>query len=118
MLFTTRPSSPHAIEISPGGIHKYSVRNSLDDANTIPESGRLSAISPFNFQGDEPRQQRRWIELTDDGLNVCEAARERTQRRNVAVACLFFFGQQIIYCFFVSQQFKDLLAPGGERAAS
>jgi hypothetical protein len=40
----------------------------------------------FKLEGNEPGEKRGRKELTDDRLEVAQAARERMHRQNVAVA--------------------------------
>ena len=51
-------------------------------SGTIQEQLHLLFASPLEFEGNEPRQQRRRIELADDLLNV-----EGCARPDVRVRC-------------------------------
>lgn len=55
-------------------------------SGTIQEQLHLLFASPLEFEGNEPRQQRRRIELADNLLDVCKAARDRMYGNDVTIA--------------------------------
>jgi hypothetical protein len=52
----------------------------------LPAVVASPAGAALEFQGHEPRQQRRRVELADDGLEIGQAAGDRMHRHDVAVS--------------------------------